>query len=114
MSDVYEANAPSTFPSPQEQPDLGEDSPEEGVLKNPPIKETVERWKKEILDKIQYLKENLEMAVQEKESLLQEMDQIRSELAETKGRVKVLERELSETLETFNTLLEEVSRALEG
>jgi SMC interacting uncharacterized protein involved in chromosome segregation len=113
MSDIYEANAPSTFPTPQEQPDLGEDSTEGRILKNPPIKETVDRWKKEVLDKIQYLRENLEQANQEKESLSQEVDQIRSKLTETKGRVKVLESELSEVLETFNTLLEEVSRALE-
>jgi SMC interacting uncharacterized protein involved in chromosome segregation len=113
MSDIYEANAPSTFPVPQEQPHLGEDSTEGGILKNPPIKETVDRWKKEVLDKIQYLRENLEQANQEKESLSQEVDQIRSELTETKGRVKVLESELSEALETFNALLDEASQALE-
>jgi hypothetical protein len=114
MSTIYEANAPVTFPAPQEQPDLGEDSPAGGVLQNPPIKETVDRWKKEVLDKIQYLKENLELASQEKEALSLEVDRIQSELTESKKRVQVLEVELSEALETFNNLLNEVSQALEG
>jgi predicted nuclease with TOPRIM domain len=114
MSDIYEANAPVTFPAPREQPDLVEDSTAEGVLKNLPVKETVDRWKKEVLDKIQYLKENLELANEEKEALSQEMDRIQSELTESKDRVRVLEVELSEDLETFNNLLNEISQALEG
>jgi uncharacterized protein (DUF3084 family) len=114
MSDIYEANAPVAFPAPQEQPDLEEDSMAGGVLQNPPVKETVNRWKKEVLDKIQYLRENLELANQEKEALSQEVDRVRSELSDSKGRVQVLEGELSEALETFNTLLDEVSQALES
>ena len=114
MSDIYEANAPVTFPAPQEQPELGGGFPAGGVLKNPPVKETVDRWKKEVLDKIQYLRENLELANQEKEALSQEVDQVQSELTDSKERVQVLEVELSEALETFNTLLDEVSQALEG
>ncbi len=114
MSDIYEANAPAIFPVPREQPDLVEDSTTEGVLKNPPVKETVDRWKKEVLDKIQYLKENLELANQEKEALSLEVDRIQSELTESKKRVKILEVELSEALETFNNVLNEISQALEG
>ena len=114
MSDIYEANAPLAFPDPQEQPRLREESLEGGVLKNPPVKETVDRWKREVLDKIQYLRENLELTIQEKEALLQEVDHIRSELTDTKGKVRVLESELSEALETFNTLLDEVAQALES
>jgi DNA repair exonuclease SbcCD ATPase subunit len=116
MSTIYEANAPEVFPTTQKQPDLGEDSPTIGGLKNPPVpvKETVDRWKKEVLDKIQYLRENLERANQEKEELFQEVDRVRSELIESKGRVQELEGELSEALETFNALLDEVSLALES
>src|SRR3989339_458039 len=114
MSTIYEANAPVAFPAPQEQPDPGEDSTAGGVLKNPPVKETVDRWKKEVLDKIQYLRENLELANQEKEALSQEVDRIQSELTDSQGRVQELEGELSEALETFNTLLDEVAQALES
>jgi predicted nuclease with TOPRIM domain len=114
MSDIYEANAPVTFPDPREQPDLVEDSTAEGFLKNSPVKETVDRWKKEVLDKIQYLKENLELASQEKEALSQEVDRIQSELNESRARGQALKVELSEALETFNTLLNEISQALEG
>ena len=114
MSDIYEANAPAAFPVPQEQPGLEEDSLEGGVLKNPPVKETVDRWKKEVLDKIQYLRENLEQANQEKEALSQEVDQLQSELTASRVRIQELEAELSETLDTFNTLLDEVSQALES
>jgi predicted nuclease with TOPRIM domain len=114
MSDIYEANAPSTFPNPQEQPELQMENKEGGDLKNTPVKETVDRWKKEVLDKIQYLRENLEQANQEKEALTQEVDRVREELALSKERVKVLEGELSETLQTFTDLLDEVSQALES
>ena len=114
MSDIYEANAPVAFPAPQGQPEIREDAPAEGVLKNPPVKETVDRWKKEVLDKIQFLRENLEQANLEKEALAQEADQVRAELTLSKKRVQVLEGELSEALETFNTLLNEVAQALES
>ena len=114
MNDIYQANAPEVFPVPQEQPNLKEESPEGGILKNPPVKETVDRWKKEVLDRIQYLRENLELATQEKESLSQEIEQLHSELAASKGRIRELEAELSEALDTFNSLLNEVSRALES
>ncbi len=113
MSDIYQTNAPEVFPIPQEQPILKEDSPEGETLKNPPVKETADRWKKEVLDKIQYLRENLEQANQEKESLSQEVEQLQSELTSSQARIKELEAEMSETLETFNTLLNEVSQALE-
>src|SRR4030042_990980 len=113
MSDIYETNAPVRFPSPKEQPEVEEDSLTDRVLKSRPVKETVDRWKKEIIDKIQYLRENLELADQEKEALSQEVDRIQSELTASKGRIKDLEVQLSEVLETFNTLLDEVSPALE-
>ncbi|MBI4764389.1 MAG: hypothetical protein HY787_07275 [Deltaproteobacteria bacterium] len=114
MSDIYEAYAPAVFPAPQEQPGLMEDSQEGGGLKNPPVKETVDRWKREVLDKIQYLRENLEQANQEKEALSQEVDQLQSELTASQVRIQELEAELSGTLDTFNTLLDEVSQALES
>jgi predicted nucleic acid-binding Zn-ribbon protein len=113
MSNIYEANAPEVFPAPQEQPGLKEDFPAEGVLKNPPVKETVDRWKKEVIDRIQYLRENLERANQEKEALSLEVDQLQSELTAARERIKELEAELSEALDTFNTVLDEVSQALE-
>jgi len=113
MSDIYETNAPVTFPAPKEQPHMEEDSLTDGILKNPPIKENVDRWKKEIIEKIKYLRENLELANQEKEALSQEVDRLQSELADSKGRVQQLEAQFSESLETFNHLLDEVSQALE-
>ena len=114
MSDIYEANAPTAFPTPQEQPGLSEDSQEGGILKNPPVRETVDRWKKEVLDKIQYLRENLERAGQDKEALSQEVDHLQLELAASRVRIQELEAELSGTLDTFNNLLDEVSQALES
>lgn len=114
MNDIFETNAPEHFPDPKEQPVLNPETPEEGVIKNPPVRETVERWKKEVIDKIQYLRENLELANQEKEALSQEVDRLQSELADSQGKVQELESELSESLETFNNLLNEVSQALES
>jgi predicted nuclease with TOPRIM domain len=77
-----------------------------------PVKETVERWKKEILDKIQFLKENFDQANRDREELSREMDLLKTELDASKEQAKILETKLAETLETFNTLLDEVSRAL--
>ena len=114
MSDIYEANAPEVFPVPQEQPGLKEDTPEGAVLTHIPVKETVDRWRKEVIDRIQYLRENLEQANQEKEDLSQEVDQLQSELTASRERIRTLEAELSGALDTFNNLLDEVSQALEG
>jgi predicted nuclease with TOPRIM domain len=114
MDDIFETNAPIRFPAPKEQPEIQLESVEEGVLKTPPVKETVDRWKKEIIDKIQYLRENLELANQDKEALSRDVDRLESELTTSKERVQELEVQLSEALETFNTLLNEVSQALEG
>jgi predicted nuclease with TOPRIM domain len=113
MNDIYEANAPDRFPTPKEQPPMGEEAIEGAVIKNPPVKETVNRWRKEVIDKIQYLRENWEQTNQEKEALSQEVDQLQSELTKSKDRIKALEIQLSEALETFNGLLSEVSLALE-
>jgi predicted nuclease with TOPRIM domain len=113
MNNIFEANAPDRFPTPKEQPPLVEDSIERTVIKNPPVKETVNRWRKEVIDKIQYLRENWEQTNQEKEALSQEVDHLQSELAESKERIKALELQLSEALATFNGLLSEVSLALE-
>jgi predicted RNase H-like nuclease (RuvC/YqgF family) len=113
MGNVYEANAPSDFPTPKEQPTI-EQQPlgeEKRIL---PVKETVERWKKEILDKIQFLKENYDQANRDKEELSQEIDRLKDELNATKERAQALERKLTETLETFNNLLDEVSGALQS
>lgn len=113
MNEIYEANAPEHFPTPKEQPPLEEESTEGGVIKNPPVKETVNRWRKEVIDKIQYLRENWEQTNQEKEALSLEVDRLQLELGESKGQIQILERQLSEALETFNGLLSEVSLALE-
>jgi hypothetical protein len=113
MEDIFDVNAPTRFPAPKEQPKIELESVEGSVLKTPQVKETADRWKKEIIDKIQYLRENLELANQEKETLSQEVDRLQSELSNSKGRAQELEIQLSEALETFNTLLNEVSQALE-
>jgi septation ring formation regulator EzrA len=113
MENVYEANAPGDFPSPKDQPSVGQQTvgEEKNIIE---VKETVERWKKEILDKIQFLKENYDQANRDKENLLQEIDHVKEELAATKEHARVLGKRLSETLETFNNLLDEVSGALQS
>ncbi len=114
MNDIYETNAPMHFPDPKEQPTLNPELQEESVMKNPSVKDTVERWKKEVIDRIRYLRENFELATQEKEALLLEVDRLQCELAGSQGQVRELKAELSEILETFNHLLNEVSAALES
>jgi predicted nuclease with TOPRIM domain len=111
MDEIYEANAPTDFPAPKEQPVL-EQNPDAGERTTMPVKETVERWKKEVLDKIQFMKENFDQANRDREDLSQEMDRLKAELDASKEQAKRLEAKLSETLETFNNLLDEVSRAL--
>ena len=111
MNDVYEANAPTDFPAPKEQP-VPEQSPTPEAKITMPVKESVERWKREILDKIQYLKDNFDQANRDREGLSQEIDRLKAELDASKDSAKVLEAKLYETLETFNNLLDEVSRAL--
>jgi seryl-tRNA synthetase len=111
MNDVYEANAPTDFPSPKEQPAPEQNRTPEAKIPVP-VKESVERWKKEILDKIQYLKDNFDQANRDREGLSQEIDRLKAELDVSKENSKVLEAKLYETLETFNNLLDEVSRAL--
>ena len=111
MDKIYDANAPVDFPTPKEQPVL-EQNPEAGEKTAMPVKETVERWKKEVLDKIQFLKENLDQANRDREDLSREMDRLKAELDASKEHTRRLEAKLSETLETFNNLLDEVSRAL--
>jgi predicted nuclease with TOPRIM domain len=114
MNDIYESNSPETFPTPNEQPIIKEEAEEKAFFANPPIQETVNRWRKEVIDKIQYMKENLEQTNQEKEALSQEVDRLQADLAESKERIQALEKALAEALETFNGLLNEVSKALEG
>jgi predicted nuclease with TOPRIM domain len=111
MDEIYEANAPIDFPTPKEQPILTQTPTREEKIALP-VKETVERWKKEILDKIQFLKENFDQASRDRESLSQELDRLKAELDASREQGKVLEAKLAETLETFNDLLDEVSRAL--
>jgi predicted nucleic acid-binding Zn-ribbon protein len=111
MEDVYAANAPTEFPAPKEQPKIEEliDMEEK---QNAPMKEAVDRWKKEILDKIQYLKENFDQASRDREALSQEIDRLKEELSNSQKRAQVLDKKLAETMETFNNLLDEVSGAL--
>ena len=111
MEEIYEANAPTEFPTPKGQPTL-EQNPAADEKITLPVKETVSRWKKEILDKIQFLKENFDQANRDREELSREMDLLKAELDASKEQAKILETKLAETLETFNNLLDEVSRAL--
>lgn len=115
MTTIYDQNAPTAFPAPQAQPPLaGEQSERQGgPLQLPQIKETVERWKREILDRIQYLKENLDQALQDREVLALEADQMKQELAEARDRIQQLEVDLAGVLELYNTLIREVNGALQ-
>jgi TolA-binding protein len=112
MEDIFEANAPTRFPSPKEQPDIPVLAEEGEKPQGPPMKINADRWKKEIIDKIQYLKENLELAQQDKEALSLEVDKLQEELRQSKGKIQELEVQLAEALDTFNALLNEVSQAL--
>jgi hypothetical protein len=112
MENIYESNAPTNFPSPTEQPIIEQQSSaEEG--KTLPLKESVERRKKEILDKIQYLRQGCDQANQDRESRSKEIDSLKQELAAVKEHAKELERSFAEALDAFNNLLDEVSRALQ-
>ena len=111
MDEIYDANAPMDFPTPREQPTLEPNPTVESHI-TMPVRESAERWKKEILDKIQFLKENLDQASRDREGLSQEMDRLKAELDASRQQARALEAKLAETLETFNNLLDEVSRAL--
>jgi len=111
MKDPYEENAPSDFPSPKEQPPI-EEQPYAEEKKIIAVKETFEAWKKEIMDKIQYMKENLDVANRDREALSQEIDRLKEELTNSKEHARELEKKLDESMETFNNLLGEIRSAL--
>jgi hypothetical protein len=114
MEDVYETNAPREFPHPQAQPEIEEKKTVRlEAMKLPELKETIFRWKKDILDRIQFLKENYDLAVLDKGTLTLEVDKWKAELAASEFRVQELERQLAEVLETYNNLIKEVSVALQ-
>jgi hypothetical protein len=114
MDDVYENNAPRKFPDPQAQPEIEEKKAVRlDAMKIPDLKEMVSRWKKDILDRIQFLKENYDQALQDKGALTLEVDKWKAELAASEFRVQDLERQLADVLETYNNLLKEVSGALQ-
>ncbi len=114
MSTVYDQNAPTAYPAPQDQPNpAAEKNDWQGEARPlPQIKETVERWKKEILDRIQYLRENLDQALQDREVLSLEADQLKKDLAAARSRVQQLEGDLTGVLELYNNLIQEVNGAL--
>ncbi len=114
MSDIYERNVPESFPETREQPEFPEVPEPDAVFQIPPIRETADRWKKEVLDRIQFLKEHLVQVEQEKEGLAAETDRLRAELEQARKRIRELETQFADTLDTFNRLLNEVSKALEG
>jgi chromosome segregation ATPase len=111
MDPVYEIHAPKDFPMTKEQPAIEEESamPE---AKPPFKKEALERWKKDVLDKIQYLKENLEQAEQDKQALYKELDLLNEELSSLKDHTREVEKQLAENMDSFNQLLNEVTEAL--
>jgi hypothetical protein len=114
MEDVYETNAPREFPHPQAQPEIEEKKTVRlEAMKLPELKETIFRWKKDILDRIQFLKENYDQAVLDQGSLTLEVDKWKAELAASEFRVQELERQLADVLETYNNLIKEVSVALQ-
>jgi hypothetical protein len=114
MDDVYGDNSPREFPNPQSQPEFEEKKAMKlEAMKLPELKETVFRWKKDILDRIQFLKENYDLALQDKGALTLEVDKGKAELAASEFRVQELERQLADVLETYNNLIREVSGALQ-
>jgi chromosome segregation ATPase len=115
MSNAYDVTAPSSFPATQAQPlPEGEKMERKGDwMQLPQIKETVERWKREILDRIQYLKENLDLALKDKEAAALEADQLKSQLTAAQARIQQLETDLTGVLDLYNTLIQEVNGALQ-
>ena len=114
MDDVYGNNSPREFPNPKAQPEFDEKKAIRlEAMKIPELMETVSRWKKEILDRIQFLKENYDLALQDKGALTLEVDKWKAELAASEFRVQELERQLADVLDTYNNLLKEVSGALQ-
>jgi hypothetical protein len=112
MENIYETNAPTDFPSPTEQPVIEQkSSAEEG--KAPPVKETAEHQKKEILDKIQYLRQICDQANKDRESLSNEKDSLKQELAIVKEHAQELEKRIAETLDAYRDLVDEISKALQ-
>ena len=116
MDDVYEANGPTDLPLPKSQPPVVEEPIVEasGREKGSNVQGFIERWKKDVLDKIQFLKESLDQANHDKAALSQEIDRLQAELEAAREKNKELEVHYSETLDTFYKLLDDVSRALEG
>ena len=116
MDDVYEANGPTDLPLPKSQPPVVEEPIVEasGREKGSNVQGFIERWKKDVLDKIQFLKESLDQANHDKAALSQEIDRLQAELEAAREKNKELEAHYSETLDTFYKLLDDVSRALEG
>jgi hypothetical protein len=113
MDDVYGNNSPREFPNPQAQPEIEKKTVKLEAMKIPDLKETVSRWKKEILDRIQFLRENYDLALQDKGALTLEVDKWKAELAASEFRVQELERQLADVLDTYNNMLKEVSGALQ-
>jgi predicted RNase H-like nuclease (RuvC/YqgF family) len=116
MDDVYDANGPTDLPLPKSQPPAVEDPTGEGEEqeKGSGVQTFIERWKKEVLDKITFLKESLEQANRDKEALSREVDRLQAELEAARTKSKEMEVQYSETLDSFYKLLDDVSKALEG
>jgi chromosome segregation ATPase len=116
MDDVYETNGPTDLPLPKSQPPVVAEPIAEatGQEKGSNVQDFIERWKKEVIDKIQFLKESLDQANKDKEALSGEIDRLQAELEAARNKNKDLEVHYSETLDTFYQLLDDVSKALEG
>ncbi|OGP51614.1 MAG: hypothetical protein A2Y79_02045 [Deltaproteobacteria bacterium RBG_13_43_22] len=113
MTDIYEENAQEGVPAITEQPILEEKSMEGGGPKTPPVKETVDRWRREVIEKIEYLRKKLELTLQENETLSLEVDRLHSEVTVLKKRAKDLEQQQAESLDMFNNTIAGINLALE-
>jgi uncharacterized coiled-coil DUF342 family protein len=78
-----------------------------------PVKDAIERCRGEILDKIQYLKNNYDEANRERAALMTEVEHLRKELGTAKEHATGLEQRLAETLEMFRGFMDSISGALE-
>jgi hypothetical protein len=102
MGDIYETHIPVQHPDIAEQPILEVDSLERSLQKIPNLKETIDRWRKEIIEKIGSLRKDVEQVYLENETVTQELNRLKSELTTKKERVHVLEHQIAQTLEAFN------------
>lgn len=112
MGDIYETHAPGQFSAISDQP-IPEPEPMEGGGQNiPTVKETADRWRKEVVEKIDGLRKKLIQVHLENEALIQDVTKFKAELTAAQSKVNGLELQMAETWQIFNQTLFEINQSL--